>query len=367
MSPPLGLAAITSGMPIDEAARTLHLAADGGSDRLSVAHAYVAIDARRRVGDVVVTVDATCPSLSRTLVAKWGPYITPSPQLRNAGASSVPGEPDRHLDLGMGSWVDTETGWEATLVDRDSQCLVSFLHRNYFADKADPPGELAVIEGKTQQEASKFLDRQGHMQGVRELSGAYTIGLGGRVRATSILMSSLTGKLVESAWGPPTTRSPGRWLDTRTKYRAILNESGAAWTLDFTPYVAPGEWLGDGDTIAALPLPLLGASVEQIKSTFGDRFVRSQDGKRALLLPATPGDPLEGAAIELEIQAEAIARVTIKVPWDENREDLRARAERKWGQGTAIAGGMTFASKAYGTVAVLDSSAELTVILGPTK
>ena len=365
VSPPFGLATVTSGMPIEDAARALHIAPAGGSDTLPVAgaDAYLAIDAQRRVGDIVVTVDTTCRSLAQTLAAKWGAYIAPSPELRSAGASSVPGQPDRHLDVGTGSWIDVETGWEATLVGRDARCVVSFLHRNYFGDKASRPGDLAVIEGKTQQEASKLLDRHGHMQGVREINGDYTVGLGDRVRETSLLLSPTTGKLLESAWGPAAIGAPERWLDTRTKYRAILNKSGAGWTVSYTPYVLPGDWLGDGDAIAALPAPSLGATVEQLANTFGARFVRSQDGKHALLVSASPGDPLEGAAIELEIQAQAVARITIKVPWDENREDLRARAERKWGQGTAIAGGMTFASKAYGTIAVLDSSADLTVIL----
>jgi hypothetical protein len=334
IEPPRGLAQLAPGMSVDEARRRVP---DLHEPRRRGLRDELVLDTG--VSDVKLTVRVEQGTVS-SIVA-----IVQGQRVREMLARAW-GEPEIVRDaLGQPevTWASEATGWRVKLDCLERNCIVEYvpyrvLTADYFGAHVMPPGDLAKLRiGMPVAEAQALAPgpvsvRGGiatQVDGVREYV-ALDDQLG-VVRSIYLNLPAGAEPLIELAWGPGAIATlPGNkhvkvWPDPSTRWRATLRQAlGTSHDLVFDNYLPAAALFGDlPDTIEALPTPVLGATVDEVKRAYPGRIaIAGKDLVLALpptewdwyptrITMTTSGGRVRALELSIPVKAHAAARETL--------------------------------------------------------
>ncbi len=349
IEPPRGLGKIRPGMSVAEAKRLvpqLHepkrpgvrdeLVLDSGVDD-------VALELRVDAGTVssIIAIVKGRQTARELLTRAWGsPTIT---------RDSL-GQPEV-------TWASEATGWKVKLDCIERNCLVEYvpyhvLESEFFGAHVVPPGDLANLRiGMKLAEARTLAPgpidvRAGiatGVDGVREFV-AVDDRLG-TVRSIYLNLPQHAETLIADAWGEGwiATEPVGKrvlvWPDPTTRWRAILRDAlGYSRDLAYDNYLPAADLFGDQpDRLDALPEPILGRTVEQIRAAYKEVpgvDVVIQGREIQLALQPTEWERFS-TRITLELAGGKVKQLAFAIPFKphpEARDTLLELFKHKWGE-----------------------------------
>jgi hypothetical protein len=344
IEPPRGLAQLAPGMSVEEARHRvpalrqpsqagLHreLVLDSGVSDVKLA---VRVESNT-VASIMAIVDGQ--SARRLLTRAWG-----QPQI----SRDALGQPEI-------TWASETTGWKVKLDCLERNCLVEYtpyhvLTSELFGHHVVPPGDLAKLRiGMPFDEAKQLAPgpvnvRTGiatRYDGVREY-----VALDERnatVRSIYLNVPPHAAPIITEAWGKPTVatwpvgKSVKVWTDPSTAWRAILRPAlGASEDLVFDNYLPALALLGDQpDRIEALPQPVLGRTVDEVKKAYGDQ-ITLQGHDLVMTLPPTEWDR-SPTKVTFETSGGRVREIAFAIGWKANpaaRDQLLELFKAKWGE-----------------------------------
>jgi hypothetical protein len=158
--------------------------------------------------------------------------------------------------------------------------------------------------------------------------------------ATYTLPAATSRELLASAWGEPTTIGQAGWLDKRKRWRADLSEpSSDTVTLTVIPLVPFSDLIGRGPDGLADKRALIGATLEQLRASFGTRLHEPDDSDEPLELELATSTDICGSSTMLGLELGAAGKVTrahIQQCFDGDgaRRAALAAMEQRWGRAT---------------------------------
>jgi hypothetical protein len=344
VEPPRGLSRLRPGMSVTEARKLVpelkepdkrgvreELVVDSGVSDVSLA---VRVDA----GTVSAIVAIVSGHEARALLTQaWGP-----PQI----VRDALGQPEV-------TWASEATAWKAKLDCLERNCVVEFhpyhaLTAAFFGAHVAPPGELAKLHI-----GMKVLDaRQVAPAPVSVRSGIDTGVDGvrqfvaiddklGTVRSIYLNLPKDAPDVIAEAWGASQTatdlvgKSVLVWHDPATGWRATLREAlGYSFDLAFDNYMPAGKLLGEtADGLDALPSPVLGKTVEEVKKAYKDAATVQGHDVTIQLLP-TEWDRF-WTRVSVGVSAGKVHELSFALPYKphpEARDELYALFTHKWGE-----------------------------------
>jgi hypothetical protein len=249
-------------------------------------------------------------------------------------------------------WANESSGWKVKLDCLERNCLVEYepyhvLTAAFFGAHVVPPGDLAKLKiGMKLADARELapgpvLVRNGiptDVDGVREF-----VALDdkvGTVRTIYLNLPRHAEDLIAEAWGPgqsatePVGKAVLVWPDAETGWRATLRDAlGYSHDLGFDNYVPAAQLFGDQpDRVDALPEPLLGRTLDEVKKAYAGTF--AQQGKDNLLvLPPTEWERM-ATRVTLVVAGGHVKEVAFAIPYKPHpdaRDTLLDLFKRKWG------------------------------------
>ncbi len=343
IEPPRGLAQLAPGMSVAEAQRLVPALREPKSRGV---HSELVIDSGVSNVKLTVRVDSgTVASImaivqgqsARDLLTRaWGqPHI---------GRDAL-GQPEI-------TWESEPTRWKVKLDCMERNCLVEYmpfhvLTTDLFGPHVVPPGDLAKLRIGMPIAEAKLLApgpvsvRAGiatKYDGVREFIAfddkAQTI------RSIYLNVPPHAEGIITEAWGAPATviwpvnKTVKVWVDPSTGWRATLRPAlGVSQDLVFDNYIPVVSVFGDQpDSLDALPTPVLGRLVEDVKKVYKDQItVAGRD--LVITLPPTEWDR-GPTKIKLEHNGARVRGIEISVPWKPHpaaRDQLLDLFKAKWG------------------------------------
>jgi hypothetical protein len=342
IEPPRGLAQLAPGMSVADAKRLVPALHEpkrqGVRDELIVDSGVsdVKLTVRVEAGTVSgIVAIVQGQSVRDVLTRAWGlPEITRDPL----------GQPEV-------TWGSESSGWKVKLDCLERNCVVEYvpyrvLTAEFFGPHVVPPGDLAKLRiGMPLAEAKQVAPgpvsvRAGiatKYDGVREFVALDDKGA--TVRSIYLNLPPNAEDLITDAWGPPTEinvvgKQVNVWPDPETLWRATLRPAlGKSQDLVFDNYIPAIALFGDQpDTLEALPEPVLGRTVEEVKAAYKDSL--TVQGKNLVItLPPTEWDRF-ATRITLGTSGGRVREIEFSVPWKPNpkaRDTLLDLFKAKWG------------------------------------
>lgn len=343
IEPPRGLEKLKPGMSVDEAK---HLVPDlheptraGVREELVVDSGVADVELKVRVdGEHVASIVAIVQGhTARDLLTRaWGePQIT----------RDVLGQPEI-------TWANEATGWKVKLDCIERNCLVEYVPYRPVGEgifspaHVVPPGELAKLRI-----GMKIADARAVAPGPVEVRAGIPTGVDGvrefvaiddklgTVRAIYLNVPPEANAVIEAAWGEPQPilelgRSVKVWLDPATGWRATLRDAlGSSHDLAFDNYLPAAQLLGDQpDRIDALPEPVLGKAVDDVKKAYKADVV-TQGHDLVIALPPTEWE--RGATrIVLDVAGGRVKQLAFSLAYKAHpdaHDTLLDLFKRKWG------------------------------------
>jgi hypothetical protein len=250
------------------------------------------------------------------------------------------------------TWESEATGWKAKLDCIERNCLVEYtpfhaLTAEFFGPHVMPPGDLAklrigmpIAEAKTLAPGPLNV-RAGiatKYDGVREYVSLDDKAAA--VRAIYLNVPADAEQIIAEAWGKPTTitwpvnKTIKVWVDPSTGWRAVLRPAlGMSQDLVFDNFMPALSLFGDQPAnLEALPEPVLGRSVEDVKKAYADR-ISAQDRELVITLLPTEWDR-SPTKIVLEHNGARVRGISLRIPWKPYppaRDQLLDLFKAKWG------------------------------------
>ncbi|MEO8841970.1 MAG: hypothetical protein ABI591_30080 [Kofleriaceae bacterium] len=249
------------------------------------------------------------------------------------------------------TWASESTGWKVKLDCLERNCQVEYspyhvLTSEFFGSHVIPPGELAKLRigmklGEARSLAPNIIaSRTGiptSVDGVREFV-AIDDKLGS-VRSIYLNLPPHAEDLIDEAWSEGWKANElGHvvlvWPDPTTGWRATLRDAlGYSHDLAYDNFISAARLLGDQpDSIDALPSPILGRPVDEVKKAYKDEL--SPGKELALLLPPTEWDRV-ATRVSLAVSNSRIREVSFSLPYKphpEARDVLLELFKQKWGE-----------------------------------
>jgi hypothetical protein len=342
IEPPRGLAQLAPGMSAADAKRLVPALHEpkrqGVRDELIVDSGVsdVKLTVRVEAGTVSgIVAIVQGQSVRDVLTRAWGlPEITRDPL----------GQPEV-------TWSSESSGWKVKLDCLERNCVVEYvpyrvLTAEFFGPHVVPPGDLAKLRiGMPLAEAKQVAPgpvsvRAGiatKYDGVREFVALDDKGA--TVRSIYLNLPPNAEDLITEAWGAPTEinvvgKQVNVWPDPETLWRATLRPAlGKSQDLVFDNYIPAVALFGDQpDTLEALPEPVLGRTVEEVKAAYRDS-VTVQGKNLVITLPPTEWDRF-ATRITLGTSGGRVREIEFSVPWKPNpkaRDTLLDLFKAKWG------------------------------------
>ena len=342
IEPPRGLAQLAPGMSVADAKRLVPALHEpkrqGVRDELIVDSGVsdVKLTVRVEAGTVSgIVAIVQGQSVRDVLTRAWGlPEITRDPL----------GQPEV-------TWSSESSGWKVKLDCMERNCVVEYvpyrvLTPEFFGPHVVPPGDLAKLRiGMPIAEAKQLAPgpvsvRAGiatKYDGVREFVALDDKGA--TVRSIYLNLPPNAEELITQAWGAPTEinivgKQVNVWPDPETLWRATLRPAlGKSQDLVFDNYIPAVALFGDQpDSLEALPEPVLGRTVEEVKAAYKDSL--TVQGKNLVItLPPTEWDRF-ATRITLGTSGGRVREIEFSVPWKPNpkaRDTLLDLFKAKWG------------------------------------
>jgi len=342
IEPPRGLALLAPGMSVADAKRLVPALHEpkrqGVRDELIVDSGVsdVKLTVRVEAGTVSgIVAIVQGQSVRDVLTRAWGlPEITRDPL----------GQPEV-------TWSSESSGWKVKLDCMERNCLVEYvpyrvLTPEFFGPHVVPPGDLAKLRiGMSLAEATQVAPgpvsvRAGiatKYDGVREFVALDDKGA--TVRSIYLNLPPNAEDLITEAWGAPTEinvvgKQVNVWPDPETLWRATLRPAlGKSQDLVFDNYIPAVALFGDQpDTLEALPEPVLGRTVDEVKAAYKDSLT-VQGRNLVITLPPTEWDRF-ATRITLGTSGGRVREIEFSVPWKPNpkaRDTLLDLFKAKWG------------------------------------
>ena len=249
------------------------------------------------------------------------------------------------------TWASESTGWKVKLDCLERNCLVEYspyhvLTSDFFGSHVIPPGELAKLRigmklGEARSLAPNIIaSRTGiptSVDGVREFV-AVDDKLGS-VRSIYLNLPPHAEDLIDEAWSEGWKANElGHvvlvWPDPTTGWRATLRDAlGYSHDLAYDNFIPAARLLGDQpDSIDALPAPILGRPVEEVKKAYKDDL--SPGKELALLLAPTEWERV-ATRISLAVSNSKVRELSFSLPYKphpEARDVLLDLFKQKWGE-----------------------------------
>jgi len=250
------------------------------------------------------------------------------------------------------TWASETTGWKVKLDCVERNCLVDYipyhvLSEEFFGAHVVPPGDLGRLRiGMKLADARVIAPapinvRSGiatGVDGVREFVAVDDKN--GTVRAIYLNLPRNAEDLIDKAWGKGNVATEvGKkmlvWPDPTTGWRATLRDAlGSSHDLAFDNYLPAAQLLGDQpDKIDALPEPVLGKTVDEIKKAYKDDLTTSGHDL-VLALPPTEWERFS-THVTFVVAAGRIAHISFVLPFKphpEARDELLDLFKHKWGE-----------------------------------
>ena len=344
VEPPRGLLWVQPGMSAEEAKRLvpgLHEPEHKGvRDELILDSGVgdVTLTVRLDAGTVAGIVAIVQGHGARDLLSRaWGP-----PQITRDSL----GQPEV-------TWASESTGWKVKLDCLERNCLVEYvpyhvLTAEFFGTHVIPPGDLAKLRI-----GMKLADARAVAPGpVSVRSGMATSVDGvrefvsiddklGTVRSIYVNLPPHAEDLIAAAWseGWKATEPVGKtvlvWPDPNTGWRATLRDAlGYSHDLAYDNFLPAAQLFGDQpDQMEALPEPILGHTVDEVKRAYKDE-VSTQGKELTLTLPPTEWDRFSTHMV-LAIAGGKVHSISFAIPYKphpEARDTLLDMFKRKWGE-----------------------------------
>ncbi|HSR95651.1 MAG TPA: hypothetical protein VLM79_01220 [Kofleriaceae bacterium] len=343
IEPPAGLAKIQPGISVAEARRRLpglkedhrgvrdQLVLDSGSSDVTF---EVRIDSGT-VASIFAIVQGH--GAREMLTRTWG-----QPQITRDSL----GQPET-------TWASESTGWKVKLDCLERNCFIEYvpyhvLTAEFFGAHVVPPGELANLRiGMKVADARKIAPgpvdvRAGIATGVDGVREFVAIDdKTGTVRSIYLNLPQHAEDLIAEAWseGWRATEPVGKtvlvWPDPTTGWRATLRDAlGYSHDLAYDNFLPAAQLFGDQpDQLEALPDPVLGKPVEEVKKAYKDAISVVGHDLVVTLLPTE----WERAAtrITLATSGGVVRRIVFSLPWrphPDARDTLLDLFKRKWGE-----------------------------------
>lgn len=342
IEPPRGLAQLAPGMSVAEAKRLVPALHEpkrqGVRDELIVDSG---------VSDVKLTVRVEAGTVSSIVAIVQGQSVRDA-LTRAWGLPEITRDPLGQPEV---TWSSESSGWKVKLDCLERNCVVEYmpyrvLTAEFFGPHVVPPGDLAKLRiGMSLAEAKQVAPgpvsvRAGiatKYDGVREF-----VALDDKsatVRSIYLNLPPNAEDLIKEAWGEPTEinvvgKQVDVWPDPETLWRATLRPAlGKSQDLVFDNYIPAVALFGDQpDTLEALPEPVLGRTVEEVKAAYKDS-VTPQGKNLVITLPPTEWDRF-ATRITLGTSGGRVREIEFSVPWKPNpkaRDTLLDLFKAKWG------------------------------------
>lgn len=341
--PPRGLDKIHPGMSVAEAKRLvpgLKPALDSIRDELE-------LDSHAKDVKLLVRVDNGTVS---SLVAIAQGH-TAREQLEQAW-----GKPEITRDsLGQPevTWASDSTGWKVKIDCLEPNCRVEYwpykvLTSSFFGPHVVPPGELSKLRIGMKLADAKLIApgpvsvRSGIATDVDGVKEFVTIDdKTATVREIFLNLPRGAEDLIVEAWGKGEEanyfdKQVLVWPDAETGWRATLRPAlGVSKDLAFDNYVPAAQLFGeDPDKLDALPEPVLGKTVDEVKRAYKDQVtVVTLNRELAITLPPTEWDQ-GNTRIELALAGGKVRELKFDVPWKAHvdaHDTLLDLFKKKWG------------------------------------
>lgn len=251
------------------------------------------------------------------------------------------------------TWASESTGWKVKIDCLEPNCRVEYwpyhvLTADYFGPHVVPPGELSKLRIGMKLADAKLIApgpvsvRNGiatDVDGVREF---VTIDdKTATVRAIFLNLPPRAEDLIADAWGKGEEatyfdKQVLVWPDAETGWRATLRPAlGLSHDLAFDNYVPAAQLFGeDPDKLDALPEPVLGKTVDEVKRAYKDQVaVVTLNRELAITLPPTEWDQ-GNTRIELALGGGKVKELKFEVPWKghpDAHDTLLDLFKKKWG------------------------------------
>jgi len=343
IEPPRGLAQLAPGMSVDEAKRlvpALHEPKRPG------VHSELVLDSG--VSDVKLTVRVDSGTVANLMAIVQG-------QSARELLTRAWGEPQITRDaLGQPevTWASETTGWKVKLDCLERNCLVEYmpfhlLTSEFFGPHVVPPGDLEKLRiGMPLAEAKTLAPGQASVRagiatkfdGVREFVAVDDKAA--TIRSIYLNVPPQAEELITQAWGPgasatwPVNKTVKVWADPSTGWRALLRPAlGLSRDLVFDNYIPAVALFGDQpDSLEALPEPVLGRTVDDVKLAYKDQVI-AQGRNLVITLPPTEWDR-SATRITLDTNAGRVREIQMAIPWKPHppaRDQLLELFKAKWG------------------------------------
>jgi hypothetical protein len=344
IEPPGGLAKIQPGISVAEAKRRLPgLREDkrGVRDQLVLDSGVsdVALGVRIDSGTVASIFAIVEGQGARELLThSWG-----QPQITRDSL----GQPET-------TWASEKTGWKVKLDCLERNCFLEYvpyhvLTSEFFGAHVVPPGDLANLRiGMKLADARKIAPgpvdvRAGIATGVDGVREFVAIDdKTGTIRSIYLNLPQHAEDLIEEAWseGWRATEPVGKtvlvWPDPTTGWRATLRAAlGYSHDLAYDNFLPAAQLFGDQpDQLEALPEPVLGKSVEEVKKAYKEAVSVVGHDLVITLLPTE----WERTATRITLVTgggSTVRKLQFAIPWrphPEARDTLLELFKRKWGE-----------------------------------
>ncbi|MCX5741876.1 MAG: hypothetical protein NT062_05165 [Proteobacteria bacterium] len=348
IEPPRGLTKIQPGMSVADAKRLVpelreparkgvrdELVLDTGTSNITLA---VRVDAGT-VSSIVAIVQGR-DAARELLTRAWG-----EPSISRDSL----GQPET-------TWASEASGWKVKLDCIERNCLVEYvpyhvLASEFFGAHVVPPGPLGKLKI-----GMKLADARAIAPGVVDVRAGIATGVDGvrefvaiddklgTVRAIYLNLPKDAEKLIEDAWseGWHATEPVGKhvlvWPDPTTRWRATLRDAlGYSHDLAYDNYLPAADLLGDQpDRIDALPEPVLGKTLDEVKRAYKDSAeveVVTTGKEHFLVLQPTEWERFS-TRIQLVFAGGRVAKLEFAIPFKphpEARDTLLELFTHKWG------------------------------------
>jgi hypothetical protein len=351
IEPPCGLAKIKPGMSVAEAKhRVPGLQEDhrGVRDQLVIdsGNSEVALEVRIDSGTVASIYAIVQGHGAREMLTRvWG-----QPQITHDSL----GQPET-------TWASENTGWKVKLDCLERNCNIEYvpyhvLTADFFGAHVVPPGELANLRiGMKLPDARKLAPgpvdvRAGIATGVDGVREFVAIDdKTSTVRSIYLNVPQHAEELIADAWsdGWVATEPVGKtvlvWPDPTTGWRATLRDAlGYSHDLAYDNFLPAAQLFGDQpDQLEALPEPVLGKTVDEVKKAYRDAVTVQGRELVLTLLPTEwerttwAGPCCANTRITLSAPSGVVRRMTFAIPYrphPEARDTLLELFKRKWGE-----------------------------------
>ncbi len=255
------------------------------------------------------------------------------------------------------TWASEATGWKVKLDCIERNCIVEFvpyhvLEAEFFGAHVVPPGDLSKLRiGMKLADARKIAPalidvRAGIASGVDGVREFIAIDdKAGTVRAIYLNLPKDAEKLIAEAWSEgwsatePVGKSVLVWPDPTTKWRATLRDAlGYSHDLAYDNYLPAADLFGDQpDQIDALPQPVLGKTVDEIKKAYKEVDgveVTTVGRDLVFVLPPTEWERFSTRITGVVVNGK-VAKLELSIPFKphpEARDTLLQLFEKKWGE-----------------------------------